>query len=526
MISLLSPILLVCAPLVGCDDPAPSKGDTSGAANADSAADTAPLTPNTADASLTPLPAPELLRRMSLDLRGALPSTAQLDAVEAAADAEAQAAALAAAREEILADPLLGERLVILLGERWHTRVDAFLIGYTEYPALAQDSQAEYRFERSVGEEPLRLMAQIAVQDRPWSEIVTADYTVGNDTLASIWPMDCDPGSGWRACRYTDDRPAAGVLSTNGLWWRYYSTVSNYNRGRAAAVSRLLLCEDILSRPVSFAQGVALVDAGGVEEALRQDPYCMGCHSGLDPAFAGAPVQDLADLGQQIAADPRFTRCAAESFAEQLWRREITAADFDRIEGLRRAFEAGDGTIKPLLRAVTDTAVYRAGIQADPAGASEPTRRLMDLSLLASALRALTGFTWTLRGDDMLDSDTYGFRILGGGVDGDQVTRPQRSPGMTWIVTAQRVAEAFGDTVGQQVGSGLLAGVSAADTPGSAAFDAKLRELHWRLYARRADDTWVTDIGALWSRVAAREGPRAWGAVVSAMIQDPMFLTY
>ena len=59
--------------------------------------------------------------------------------------------------------------------------------------------------------------------------------------------MECSPGSGaelgqgatgWQVSRYTDGRPAAGVLSTNGLWWRYYSTVSNLNRSRAAAISR------------------------------------------------------------------------------------------------------------------------------------------------------------------------------------------------------------------------------------------------------------------------------------------------
>ena len=55
------------------------------------------------------------------------------------------------------------------------------------------------------------------------------------------------------SARYTDGRPAAGVLATNGLWWRYTTTDSNMNRTRAAAISRLLLCEDFMARPVSFA---------------------------------------------------------------------------------------------------------------------------------------------------------------------------------------------------------------------------------------------------------------------------------
>ena len=39
---------------------------------------------------------------------------------------------------------------------------------------------------------------------------------------------------------------------TNGVWWRYYTTPNNFGRTRAAAISRLLLCEDYLLRPISF----------------------------------------------------------------------------------------------------------------------------------------------------------------------------------------------------------------------------------------------------------------------------------
>ena len=48
--------------------------------------------------------------------------------------------------------------------------------------------------------------------------------------------------------RYQDGRPAAGVLATNGLWWRYRSTASNANRKRANQASRILLCQDYLVR--------------------------------------------------------------------------------------------------------------------------------------------------------------------------------------------------------------------------------------------------------------------------------------
>lgn len=58
------------------------------------------------------LPAPRLLRRMSLDLRGILPSAAELDAVEA------DPSQLDALRDAWLEDPRFEDRLVDLLAER------------------------------------------------------------------------------------------------------------------------------------------------------------------------------------------------------------------------------------------------------------------------------------------------------------------------------------------------------------------------------------------------------------------------
>ena len=83
------------------------------------------------DEALIPLSSPRLLRRMSLDLRGTLPSVAELDAVESG-----DAAALDAGRDAILADPAFEERLVLKLAERWHTRVDEYLLKNVEYPSI------------------------------------------------------------------------------------------------------------------------------------------------------------------------------------------------------------------------------------------------------------------------------------------------------------------------------------------------------------------------------------------------------
>ncbi|MDP6933884.1 MAG: DUF1592 domain-containing protein, partial [Myxococcota bacterium] len=146
--------------------------------------------------ALVPLESPQLLRRMSLDLRGTLPTVEELDAV-----AE-DPSLLEAMRDTFLDDPRLEERLVMLLAEQWHTRVDVFGAEHGDFFLSDED---EYGFERSVGEEPLRLVAHVAVHDLPYSEIVTADYTLANEMLASIWPLDYpDQAEGWQISTWTD----------------------------------------------------------------------------------------------------------------------------------------------------------------------------------------------------------------------------------------------------------------------------------------------------------------------------------
>ena len=176
------------------------------------------------EAELVPLAAPRLLRRISLELRGVLPTADELDAVEADPHAVDELV------DSYLADSRFEERVAVLLGERWHTRVDAFDIRHYEYD-LPDDQ--EYAFEAAVGAEPLRLAAHVVATDAPWTDVVTADYTMANDLLGAIWPLDYPEGAtGWQEAHYTDGRPAVGVLATNGLWWRYATSTFNQSRSR------------------------------------------------------------------------------------------------------------------------------------------------------------------------------------------------------------------------------------------------------------------------------------------------------
>lgn len=460
--------------------------------------------------------APRLLRRASLDLRGVLPSVAELDA------AEAQPELVQETLQQWLVEPAFQERLVLMLGEQWHTRVEAFPIEAWDYDLEDQ----EYAFERSVGEEPLRIAAHVVATGQPWSQVVQAEYTLANPMLQEIWGLEpLESGEGWVPALYQDGRPHAGVLSTNGLWWRYDTDVSNMNRRRIAAISRLLVCHDILSRPVSLGESAS----EDVENAVQTDPACITCHAALDPAAAalfgfwtvieysevehanyhperellydrylgvepawyGIPVSGPEALGQAIAADPRFDDCAVERFSEALIRRPITR---EEQASLGASYQ---GVVLEWLPELLASPEY---------GAQEV--RLLTPQQLDSALLQATGFSWTQDGTPMLDLDEGGLRQLTGGVDGEQVKGPQAVPGLTRSLVIQRLGE-------------RAARSAASQGP------IDIAQWHWRLLAERPSAQELEDLEALHAAVLAQSDTQsADAAVLTVLMRDAAFEAY
>ncbi|MCB9778588.1 MAG: DUF1588 domain-containing protein [Alphaproteobacteria bacterium] len=522
-----------------------------------------------------PLDGPRLARRLSLDLRGVLPTADELARVEA------DAAEIDSLRDEYLQDPRLERQLVSFLAERFLTRLDEYQVDHYDYHL---PDELECHYERSIGEEPLRLMARVVVEDRPWTDIVTQGHTVANQTLADVWPLElqADPDDGldgWVDAVWTDGRPDAGVLASNGLWWRYVTSKANGNRSRAAAIANLMLCDDVLARPVSFADTPALTDEAATQEALRTNDYCLGCHAHIDPlasamfgfypsidynpdelgiyhpereslgpvvldvqpAWFGTPIEGMVDLGYAVATDPRFVRCGTETMAALLWRRPVDVDDFTTVESLRQQFLAGDLQGRVLLAAITDTDTYRAGAVVDGApedvAERENTRRMLTPDQLTTAVEDLTGFRWVQDGCDQLANDDLGFRTLAGGVDGDMVVTPQQDPGLTWALTVKRLAQAAAlhvvehDLQSDDGAPFLLDGVTLSDRPGDAAFGAQLEGMVWRMHATHPDADRLAGLEALWQAVYEADGSddtaaaAAWVAVVSALLRDPDFLT-
>ncbi len=155
---------------------------------------------------------------------------------------------------------------------------------------------ANYGFARA----PLELIKYVIQNNRPFTEVVSADYTMINPYSAVIYGNDAgDPGFPFssdqnRANHDRDDFrpvnnirqqdgtpvPAAGVMGTHAFLARYPSTNTNVNRARARYVFDYFLGLDIES--LASRDGLDLSNVIGIVPTY-EDPQCTVCHNTMDP---------------------------------------------------------------------------------------------------------------------------------------------------------------------------------------------------------------------------------------------------
>lgn len=505
-----------------------------------------------------------LLTRASLDLRGVRPSAEDVAAVLA------DPAAADPLIEGYLQDERFGSRVASLFSSVYLTRADESDIADAEY-ALADETA----FLAAMGEEPLRILGAIAAEDLPYTDIVRADWTMADDMLASRYPVDYPDGeTGWKKVHYTDGRPTAGILSASGMWWRYSTTAGNANRGRANAVSRILLCQDYLDRTIEVDPTLDLLDEDAVEEALRTNEGCVACHYSLDPlgsyfwgfyvefsldvtdlswyhpdreylwevygggiapGYHGEPGADIDDLGLKIAQDPRLVECLVERSRELLLQRPTTLEDTTALSLHREDLLAGGVTVRSLFRSIVASPAYRLA----PGGADADAVpwKMVSADQYVTQLEDLTGFRFTAGGYDVMDYDLFGLRTLAGGGRAVYGTSASADPTPTLVVVQQRLAEAAAWSVAasdhaEPATARLFTRIDFTETP-SAGRDAmvdQVRFLYLRVLGKDvpADSAAVTTALALWEELFAADADAeaAWAGVLTVMFRDPDFVIY
>jgi hypothetical protein len=437
------------------------------------------------------MPAQHLLRA-SMVLRGVRPSAAEIQQVVD------DPSALAAVVEGYLYDPRFGDAMRDLHNEAWSFRATA----QTNVPAsgtLAVEPMG--RLRRSLYESPLRTISYIIEEDRPYTEILTADYQLADDVVARAWSnLDGydQAAGGWQVVGWSDDRPRAGILSDNVLYIRFASMGSNYNRGRANSMSRALLCHDYLDREITLEGALDLSNPDVVADAVTASEACATCHRTLDPlasffpfrtgfalylqewpaelydpnwvtqegwwyatevapSYYGQAGTSLDDLARDILADDRFALCTAKRFYAWMTQTPLHHVPDDVAGDLQDVLVGSGWNARTLARAVVMHPDFRVSHARDAATADGLVGlQKVRPEQLERMVADLTGFTWQTDVPELccgapagsspvgvipVTTDAWsGFQTLLGGIDGAFVSQPSNTANTTSTLALRQLA--------------------------------------------------------------------------------------
>ena len=199
--------------------------------------------------------------------------------------------------------------------------IDGTDVSYQVYLATGDEEEAlaaRAITSNYVRRQPLELVSYVIENERPYTEILTADYIMVNSVLNityqagadfidqsnveewqpgtinnyvlhnenSIWKISDDPL--WPDLKIAGgdivDYPHAGILNTPAFLTRYPSTATNRNRARARWTYMFFLGVDIEASAARTTDPLALADTNN---PTMNNPNCTVCHEIHDPV-AGA----------------------------------------------------------------------------------------------------------------------------------------------------------------------------------------------------------------------------------------------
>lgn len=394
----------------------------------------------------------ETLRKASLSLVGRLPTPEEELAVQSGGFE-----ALDLVLDEMMLEEAFYDRLVEIyndhfLTDRYLPNVDAIdLLDGMDYPTnywfegIADETErniARRLSNQAVAREALELVAHVVRNDRPFTEILTADYVVVNPYSAQVYGVNANFQDPSDPNEFVEAKlpgvPHSGLL-TSHIWLnRFPTTPTNRNRHRARMVFKFFLATDLLKlaeRPI---------DPSSIQDfnPTREAAACTVCHAKMDPIagtlqnwdeagryrppaegwysemFApgfgdaslpsGDKLTATSWLAQQIVADPLFavsqvhivfqgltgdaplrepSDAAAPDYLARLVAFEQQNAELKRIA---EEFAANDYNLRGVVKQIILSPHYRAkhfesGWSEEQAATPEAEQRLAELEPLGTA---------------------------------------------------------------------------------------------------------------------------------------------
>ena len=289
--------------------------------------------------NITMASARKTLRRTALVFAGRVPTPAEYEALQAGTIELREAIRnlmtgprfheflLRAANDRLLTDRYADDNTLENRGYFFHfdnkyfrLRADAVRNG--QWRAFSEWHDA---VQYGVARAPLELIAHVAENDLPYTEVLTADYVMANRLAAEAYTgaaalFGGDDVHAFRRTRITDYQrraagyratfepdigirvlargsgqtaiPHAGILNTLVFLKRYPTTATNRNRARARWTYYHFLGVDIENAASRTTDPAALADT---DNPTLHNANCTVCHGVMDPA-AGA-FQNYGDIG-------------------------------------------------------------------------------------------------------------------------------------------------------------------------------------------------------------------------------------
>ncbi|MEC9440127.1 MAG: hypothetical protein VYE40_03380 [Myxococcota bacterium] len=447
----------------------------------------------------------QTLRKTTLNLGGRLPTPEEealveeqgIDGLDQVIENLAQEEAFYQRVEEMFNDMFLTDRYLggsdavglldrdIFPEARWYENGDDKDFS-GEDPAEVEGAR-QYA-NNSVARAPLKLISHVIRNDKPFTEILTADYMVANGYVARIYGADSsgfsdklDPNE-WREVKIPG-MPHAGVLSSPMFLNRFPTTATNRNRHRSRMVYKFFLATDVMAlaeRPV---------DPTSIEDfnPTLYNPQCTSCHGVIDPvagAFQNwndrgmyAPPEDgwyeemlppgfgqgsipfsdrstsLPWLAEKFTADQRFATATIHNFYrgitghelvtplgedQEIYDNQLVAQEFQQefFDGVAAKFAEGNFNAKIVIAEIVKSPYFRTINIPEYEGEKEQQYvdqglgRLLTPEMLHRKIIAVTGEPWThfYNKDNNFLLRTNDYRILYGGIDSDGVTQRITAP--------------------------------------------------------------------------------------------------
>jgi hypothetical protein len=299
--------------------------------------------------------------------------------------------------DNVMLEPAFHDRLREIyndnfLTDRYYRNTDAIdlLDTETDYPnaywfdSLPEGTQrdnAASAANRALAREGIELLVHIVKNDRPYTELLTADYTMANWYSAQTLGVDPPPEAvegdyeAFGPVR-VPGIPHAGVLTATTYLNRFPTTDTNRNRHRSRMLYEFFLATDVQalgSRPIDATK------VEGVNPTLN-NPTCTNCHEVVDPVAGGFqnwdamgryrppeqgwhPDMKQAGFGEEVLPAEKSQR-ALEWLASQVIqdnRFQISAVHimFEGLSGQTAIKEPDDPTVEGYLETIKAAKVQR-----------------------------------------------------------------------------------------------------------------------------------------------------------------------